>query len=341
MAVFSADMAAGEIGITWRAKEHQKFLRRAQFLLGLGTGVAHFGNMESREITGRFLPSRVYSRWKWIVRLGLMLVPFLVILSGGVKLFLSPNIYRSTTLFGLDNGPPPEEIIELVKSRGLLGRVAERLELAERFNLDRETAVTVIREATEARIVPDTRLIEMHVSLINKVDARDIAEQIPSSLKDYLVEIIRKNNREKAEEIDKLILDAADLAEEKSSVVANMEKIHGENRAAAAVMTTLERARRASMLADAEVERLKNLRSAFLTENLETLPRLSIHTSPVIADKAHSPKVDQELGAIVLQALVFGLLSALLLPYLMELVFAPVDEESGLDIKAHRFDLTT
>jgi hypothetical protein len=297
--------------------------------------------MEPEEITGRFLPSRVYSRWKWIVRLGLMLVPFLVLLSGGVKLFLSPNKYRSTTLFSLENGPPPEAIIELVKSSGVLVPVVESLQMAERFNVDRDTAVKLIRENTEARIVPDTRMIDISISLSGKVDARDIAEQIPKSLKDYLVENSRKNSREKAEEIDKLILDAADVAEEKASVVANMEKIHGAKPADSAYISPLERARRASMLADAEVERLKKLRSASLTENLEKLPYISIHTAPVIADKAHSPKVEEELEAMVLQALLFGLLSALVLPYLMELVFAPVQDDPGLEIKGHSFDLST
>jgi hypothetical protein len=27
------------------------------------------------EITGRFLPSRAYGRWKWAVRFGLLIVP--------------------------------------------------------------------------------------------------------------------------------------------------------------------------------------------------------------------------------------------------------------------------
>lgn len=111
--------------------------------------------MASTKISGRFFPPRVYSRWKWTVRFGLLLVPFLVLLSGGVVLFLSPNKCRSTTLFGLENGPPPREIVELVKSRSVLDRVFERLELAHRFNMDKETAMGLIREATEVRIVPN------------------------------------------------------------------------------------------------------------------------------------------------------------------------------------------
>ena len=72
--------------------------------------------MSSTETSGRFLPSRIYSRWKWAIRFGLLLVPFLILLSGGI------------TLFGLENGPPPQEIVELVKSRSVLARVVDRLQ---------------------------------------------------------------------------------------------------------------------------------------------------------------------------------------------------------------------
>jgi hypothetical protein len=177
--------------------------------------------------------------------------------------------------------------------------------------------------------------------LINKVDARDVAEQIPSSLRDHLVEISRKKNRDKSDEIDQLIREAADVAGEKSSVTINLEKIHGANPADSAVVTTLDRAHRTSMLADAEVERLNNMRSACLTENLETLPRLNIHTAPVISNKAHGPNVEEELETIALQSLISGLLAALLLPYLMELLFAPVRDEPGLKLKVHSFDPIT
>jgi|GEM_PF-5355183 len=44
--------------------------------------------MDADEITGRFLPSRVYCRWKWTVRAGLTVVPMLVLLGGGLVLFL-------------------------------------------------------------------------------------------------------------------------------------------------------------------------------------------------------------------------------------------------------------
>lgn len=62
------------------------------------------------EIRGRFLPSRVYSRWKWTVRFGLLIVPFLSFLAGGLTLYLTPGTYRSTTLIELENGPATPKV---------------------------------------------------------------------------------------------------------------------------------------------------------------------------------------------------------------------------------------
>ncbi len=136
----------------------------------------------------------------------------------------------------------------------------------------------------------------------------------------------QKKNADKAGEIDQLIREAADAAGETSSAVVNLEKFHGATPTDAAVVTTLERARRISMQADAEVERLKKLRADCLTGNLETLPRLNIHTAPVISNSAYSPRVGEKLDTLAIQSLFSGLLTALLLPYLMELVFPPRQE---------------
>lgn len=61
------------------------------------------------EIRGRFLPSRVYSHWKWTVRFGLLLIPFLSFLAGGLTSTSPRAPYRSTPLIELENGPELHE----------------------------------------------------------------------------------------------------------------------------------------------------------------------------------------------------------------------------------------
>ena len=280
--------------------------------------------MTAPEIHGRFLPSRVYHRWKWAVRLGLLVIPFLILLSGGLSLYLSPNKYRSTMLFSIDQGPPPTELVQLVKSRNILDRTTKSLELHNRWNVDNETAQTIIRENTTAKIVPGTELIEVTVTLIKNTDARDIAESLPRNLHTDLIEASRKETQAKANEIASLIERSADTARETAAVVANLEKVHGAPPADNAAATMLERARRDSLLADAEVERLRALHTARLTEDIDSLPSLRIHSAPVMSATPHSPKMGPELNQLALQSLGWGLLAALLLPYLLELAIPPL-----------------
>jgi len=251
-----------------------------------------------------------------------MLVPFVMLLSGGIEVYLSASKFRSSTLFELENGPQPKEIVELVESRGVLERVVEYLKLGDRWSVDRETAMSILKGVMTARVVPDTRLVEVKVTLIDKEDARDAAERIPVSLKEHLTDSVRRENAAKAGEIDGLIREAADAAEEKATVLATLEKVHGPKPEESAIAMKHQRASRESLLADAEVERLRNLRSACLTDNLDELPKLTVHSGPVISDKPVNPK-GGDLGELALRCLITGLLTALLLPYLMELAFPP------------------
>lgn len=281
--------------------------------------------MTSTEIRGRFLPSRVYNRWKWTVRFGLMLVPFVMLLSGGIEVYLTASKFRSSTLFELENGPPPKEVVELVESRAVLDRAVDYLHLADRWSVDKETAMGILKGCMTTRVVPDTRLVEIKVTHIDKVVARDAAAQIPASLKEHLVNAAEAKMVEKAREMRGLIREASDVAEEKAAALANLEKVHGPKPEDSAVAVKHQRASRESLLADAEVERLENLLSARFTEHIAGLSRLSVHSEPTISDKPVNPKGD-DLGELALRCLITGLLSALLLPYLMELAFPPRDE---------------
>lgn len=275
------------------------------------------------ETHARFLPSRIYSRWKWSVRCGLLLVPFLSFLAGGLLLYLSPVRYRSTTLVEFQNSPPAHELAELLESRANLTAVIDQLQLTNLLSLDSDTVVAVLREATEVKVVPDTSLLEVSVTLRQKDTARDTAAQLVRSLRDYLTGIVTTAGKTKADRLESLITHAIDLAEQQATTVANLEKLHGPAPADGAPATLLERARRAALLADAEVERLRTLRNECLTQNLDALPRLVVHSDPVVSQTPCSPQVGLEFSKLIGRSLLLGLLTALLLPYLMELAFPP------------------
>ena len=278
--------------------------------------------MKPMEVRGRFLPSRIYSRWRWTVRTGLLLVPLLVFLSGALILYLSPNRYKSTTLIELENGPPVSETLELLGARPVLERVIERFELTHRLELDREALIEVLQKATRTWLVPDTRMIRITATHTQKDIAREIAEGIPLALIDYLGTLARERGGEKAAEFELLIRQARDIAEEHSARVVNLEKVHGSEEGGDAAVP-LDRARRALLLADAEIERLQAMKSAALIEKVNHLPRLLVHEQPLIAAQPFQPAMGPDLNETVVKSLLAGLLFALLVPYLLELAFPP------------------
>ena len=68
-------------------------------------------------LAGRFLPSRVYARWKWTVRCGLCVVPLILFLAGSVVVYLQPGRYQSTTVFKYTGERPAAEVVALALSR--------------------------------------------------------------------------------------------------------------------------------------------------------------------------------------------------------------------------------
>jgi hypothetical protein len=282
---------------------------------------------------GRFLASRVYSRWRWAARFGLMVVPVLVLLCGGLILFLTPSKYLSKALVEVENGRSPQESAKMCKSSVILGQVVEGLHLTERLQVDHETAVEILTESVQVQVIPDTHLIEISATSPQKDLARNVAAEIPRSLAKFEKGRVESALTEKLAKLDLLILDARDAASEKSVEVSRIEKVVRQDASENAGARELERARRASLLADSEVERLLVLRADAATSLLQSEPRLIVHNEPVISDRPSNPKIGPELNDLALEALAAGLVVALLLPYLCELAFPPQNaSEVCLDV---------
>lgn len=277
--------------------------------------------MDHRDSDGRFLPSRVYSRWKWTVRFGLLIVPMLVLLSGGLVLFLTPSKYRSTALVEFENARTPQESAKLLKSSAVFGRVIHELNLADQWKVDQETARNILAETVQVKVIPDTRLIEIAVTFTSQELARDIAVKIPRTLVKLEGDGVRQESILKISKLDQLIEDARDASAEAAVSITKIEKIHGADTGDAAAQRDVERVRRTSLVADAEVERLRVLRADATTVSLNAEPRLIVHTEPAISDNPSNPKIGPELDDLLLQALAAALGGALLLPYLCEGVF--------------------
>lgn len=209
----------------------------------------------------------------------------------------------------------------MCKSSTVLGQAVDDLELVNLLRLDHETAIRTLSENVDVKVIPDTRLIEISATFAHKEMARDVAAEIPRKLLKFEKKRVETAISEKIAKLDELILKARDTAAEKTVQVTRIGKIHGQDGIKNEAARELERARRASLIADADVERLLVLQSDAATSMLNSEPRMVIHTEPVIADSPCNPKVGPGLNDLALEALAAGIIVALLLPYLCELAF--------------------
>ncbi len=271
----------------------------------------------------RFHPSRVYARWKWPLRGCLTILPALSVLVGGITLFLTPRKHGSSCVFELANGPSPQEITQLASSREVIARVVSTLELHKQLDVDRETAIQIVREQSEATPIPETKMIRLHAESTRQLIARDTAAELPRAILAHLTDIEDSIAVKKAGEMDELIRAAADDAEEKVKTLANLERIHGQSLKNEAEAIILNRAKRQSTLADAELERLRGLKNHYLTGRIEDRPRLVLHEEPVISTTPTTQQTDQSqaMGWILLRAVLQSLAAAILLPYALEWIF--------------------
>lgn len=278
--------------------------------------------MNEPENQGRFLPSRTYSRWRWTVRFGLMTVPVVTLIFGLIELYLTPNQFQSTCVFSIPHGPQPEEIVTLASSRAVVGSVVDRLGIQKTIDCDKETALGAVTKKLEVKVIPGTQRIELTSEFSNKETARDIADEIPKSVLRHLTDGLEKDLAARKGKLANLVQEASDEAHQKAADLAKLQKIH-DGSTDESVRLIVDRAKRASILADSEVERLKNLMANEKLSTLGSLPRLDIATAPVIGDHASSPDVGKELGYLFGKSLLYGLIAALLLPYLFELALPP------------------
>ena len=78
---------------------------------------------------------------------------------------------------------------EKIKSRNSLAKVVDNLELVNRWNVDKETAIRILKGIVNTQNIRGTDLISIRVRHTNKVDARDVTEEVAKAYKAYRAEI--------------------------------------------------------------------------------------------------------------------------------------------------------
>jgi succinoglycan biosynthesis transport protein ExoP len=116
---------------------------------------------------------------------------------------------------------------EKIKSRNSLDKVVANLELVNRWGVDKETALKILKGIVNTQNIRGTDLISIRVRHTDPVDARDIAEEVSQSYKEYRAELEGRDAETMLHELNKAVRNQEDKVEERRKVLATIVRTKG------------------------------------------------------------------------------------------------------------------
>jgi capsular polysaccharide biosynthesis protein len=277
---------------------------------------------KKKRLAGRFLPSRVYARWKWTVRFGLSALPLILLLAGCVVLYLTPSRYQSTIVFEYLGKRPPADVAALLKTNQVIGLASKQLELSGLMGVDSATLNEIVAHNLRVKVERGTGFIELKVTDTRKEVARDLAEGMVNALATYEKSIASSAIELRQNELHQATRDTEDQAEEKLKNLTRLMRLSGGAEADALSQLEIDAARGDWEAARQQVREFQNQSEHAERELRNPGKWVEILSQPTISPSAVKPKTT--LNDTILRSLAIGLAFALLAPYLLELAFPQV-----------------
>ena len=116
---------------------------------------------------------------------------------------------------------------EIIKSRNVLVKVAEQLELPNKWGYDKETIFMILKGIVDTQNRRGTDLIDIKVRHTNKEDARDITAEVAKAYKNYRTEIEGRDSERGLQELRKAVRDQEDKVEERRKLLTTIVRTKG------------------------------------------------------------------------------------------------------------------
>ncbi len=116
---------------------------------------------------------------------------------------------------------------EIIKSRNALEKVVANLQLANRWNIDKEEALKILEDIVSTQNIRGTDLISIRVRHTKATDARDIAEEVADAYKQYRTEIESREADRQLRELNKAVREQEDKVEERRKVLSTIVRTKG------------------------------------------------------------------------------------------------------------------
>jgi len=292
---------------------------------------------KKNRLAGRFLPSRVYARWKWTVRFGLCAVPLILFLAGGLTLYLKPNRYQSAVVFEYLGNRPIQEAAALLKSHNVIELAASATELTKQLTMDMDTAQEVVVKSIETTEDRATGMIELKVTNAKKELARDLAVELVKGLGAYEASLVTHAVETRLEAAERSVVDAEDEAEAKQQTLAKLIAMRGDPAADPIAKLDIDAARREWDNAYSDVLAARAMVGEMKRALANPAKWVEVHSNATLSQKPFGNQADELLGEVALQALATGLALALAVPYLLELAL-PRRRAKALNGREQRYE---
>jgi uncharacterized protein involved in exopolysaccharide biosynthesis len=183
----------------------------------------------------------MFKRYWWMFLVMIPLGSFAGLLVAAVITYVMPKKYESEAVIevmqrhqppGVDTTEPqapPRHATEarILMSRKVLEQVIVNLQLTNRWNLDKETAIRILKDIVEIQRIGGTDLISIRARHTNPVDACDIAGELVTVYKANLAETDSSESKRYIQEINKMIRDQEDKVEERRKVLSTIVRTKG------------------------------------------------------------------------------------------------------------------
>lgn len=116
---------------------------------------------------------------------------------------------------------------EKIKSRNALEKVVESLELVNRWSVDKETALRILKGIVGTQNIRGTDLISIRVRHTNKLDAKDVTEEVAKAYKAYRTELESRDSERALVELSKAVQVQEDKVEDRRKVLATIVRAKG------------------------------------------------------------------------------------------------------------------
>ncbi len=185
----------------------------------------------------------MFKRYGSVLLVMLPIGAVLGVITAGVVSCLMPKIYESVAVIqvkpkkeggfcstGLSSAVNtncfPTQI-DVIKSRNSLGMVIKNLDLTNRWNVDEERALQMLKSMISREDIPRTDLVSIRVRHSNKVDARDVALAVVEHYKQYRAELEGREVESVIHELTKAFKEQEDKVEERRKVLATIVMTQG------------------------------------------------------------------------------------------------------------------